>query len=308
MATIRRFTLGKILAVIGLGLIAYGSRPCLAQEARSGQEIASAVGSQTLGAGMNPAAHAATALSSAPAPADPNAPAPADSSASADDQLHLSFAPYLWFAGMHGYVGALGRNAGVRASPGDLLSHLDIGLMGTLQAQKGHVVVPVDIMWLALSDDKGLPENEVGVESISFRAGQFILTPKVGYEIVDTDKWKVDSLVGLRYWHLGERIHFNPVLYNELTPSQNWVDAVAGGRIERILSPKASITILGDAGGGQASQDYQIAGLLNFKVKKNIALFGGWRYLFVDYRNNQNLFLYNMTVSGVGLGAVFNFK
>ena len=55
---------------------------------------------------------------------------------------------------MHGYVGALGHNAGVRASPGDLLSHLDIGPMGTLQAQKGHVVLPVDIMWLALSDDK----------------------------------------------------------------------------------------------------------------------------------------------------------
>jgi len=300
MATTRKLAFGT-LTVIGLSLIAPGSRRCLAQELVSGQEIASAAGSRhTFGAGMYSAAHEATALSNAPAPADPSAPA--------DDQLHLSFAPYLWFAGMHGYVGALGHNAGVRASPGDLLSHADIGVMGTLQAQKGHVVLPLDIMWLALSDDKGLPENEVGVESVSFRAGQFILTPKVGYQIVDTDKWKVDSLVGLRYWHLGERIHFNPVLYNELTPSQNWVDAVAGGRIERILSPKASITIVGDAGGGQASQDYQVAGMLNFKVKKNLSLFGGWRYLNVDYRNNQNLFLYNMTVSGVGLGALFKFK
>jgi hypothetical protein len=98
------------------------------------------------------------------------------------------------------------------------------------------------------------------------------------------------------------------VLYNGFSTSQNWVDGVAGARIEMVLSPKASITVLGDGGGGQAAPDYQVAGLLNFKVKKNLTLFGGWRYLNVDYRNNSKLFLYNMTVSGVGLGAVFWFK
>jgi hypothetical protein len=257
-------------------------------------------GGRSLGGTLYAAAHEATALGSAPAPTD--------TSATADDQLHLGFAPYLWFAGVHGYAGALGHNVGVKASPGDLLSHADIGLMGTLEARKGPWLVPVDIMWLALSDDKGLPENDPGIESITFRAGQFILTPKFGYQIIDTPKLKVDSLVGLRYWHLGERFHFNPVLYNGFTTSQNWVDVVAGGRIEMVLSPKASITVLGDAGGGQAAQDYQIAGLLNFKVKKNLSLFGGWRYLDVDYRNNNRLFLYNMTVSGVGLGAAFWFK
>lgn len=86
------------------------------------------------------------------------------------------------------------------------------------------------------------------------------------------------------------------------------MDGVAGGRIEVVLSLKASITVLGDAGGSQASQDYQVAGLLNFKVKKNLTLFGGWRYLDVDYRNNSNLFLYDIRVSGAGLGAVFWFK
>jgi hypothetical protein len=291
----------KTLAAVVLSVIALGSYPCLAQESISDQNIASVESSShTLGATMYSAAHDPAALGSAPAPAD--------TTSSADDQWHLGFAPYLWFAGMHGYAGAYGLNAGVKASPGDLLSHADVGLMGTLEARKEHWVIPVDFMWLALSDDRGLPENEYGVESITFRAGQFILTPKLGYQIIDTPKLKVDSTVGLRYWHLGERFHFNPILYNGFTTSQNWVDGVAGGRIELVLSPKASITVLGDAGGGQASQDYQVAGLLNFKVKKNITLFGGWRYLDVDYRNNSNLFLYNMTVSGVGLGAAFWFK
>ena len=305
MAFIGKFVSKRVtwsaLTAIALSLIGVGSRSCLAQGPLSNQEIASAESSShTLGARMYYAAHEATDLGGAPAPADTSAPA--------DDQLHLAFAPYLWFAGMHGYVGALGFNAGVRASPGDLLSHADIGLMGTLEARKAHWVAPVDIMWLALSDDKGLPENGPGFHSISFRAGQFILTPKLGYQIVDTPKLKADVTAGVRYWHLGERFHFNPVLINGFSTSQNWVDYVGGGRIEMPLSPKASITVLGDAGKGGALQDYQIAGLLNYKIKKNLTLFGGWRYLDVDYRNNNKLFLYNMTVSGVGLGAVFWFK
>lgn len=114
---------------------------------------------------------------------------------------------------------------------------------------------------------QGVPANEDGIESISFRVGQFILSPKAGYDIIDTTKLKVDSRVGWRYWHLGERLHFNPVLFNGVSTSENWVDAVAGIRIEMILT-KASITILGDAGGGGASPDYQVAGLLGLKVKK----------------------------------------
>ena len=115
--------------------------------------------------------------------------------------------------------------------------------------------------------------------------------------------------MGVRYWHLGERFHFNPILYNGFTTSQDWADAVGGARLEMPISPKASIMVLGDGGkGGATIEDYQIAGLLNYKIKKNLSLFGGWRYLDVNYRNNHNLAIYNMTVSGVGLGATFYFK
>lgn len=231
-----------------------------------------------------------------------------DASSPSDDQWHIGFFPYLWLPGMHGTTGVLGFNTSVKASPGDLLSHFDLGLMSTLEARKQHLVLPVDLMWVALSDDKGVPTNEQGVESISVRIGEFVLTPKAGYEIIDTTKVKVDSLVGLRYWHLGERLHFNPVLFSGVSTSENWVDAVAGARIEMILSPKASITILGDAGGGGASPDYQVAGLLGLKVKKNLTLQAGWRYLYVHYRNSSHLFLYDVAESGVGFGAIFHFK
>jgi hypothetical protein len=206
------------------------------------------------------------------------AAAPPDTSGANDDQWHIAFLPYLWFAGMHGRTGVLGYNTSVRASPGDLLSHFNIGLMGTVQARRNRLVLPLDLMWIRLSDNNSLPENEAGVNSIDFRVGQFLLTPKIGYRVIDATKFKVDALAGLRYWHLGEKLTFKPTLANgvsDVSTSENWVDAIAGGRIQMLLSPKASIFILGDGGGGGASPDYQVAGLLSYQVKKNLSLDAG---------------------------------
>jgi hypothetical protein len=57
------------------------------------------------------------------------------------------------------------------------------------------------------------------------------------------------------------------------------VDVVAGAKISMLLSRKASLTILGDAGGGQADKDYRVASFLGHKIKPThprgrMALFG----------------------------------
>jgi hypothetical protein len=231
-----------------------------------------------------------------------------DAPGTVDDQWHIRFLPYLWFAGMHGTTGVRGFNTSVSASAGDLLSHFNIGLMAATELRKNRFVVPVDMMWMRLSDDHGLPLNEVGVNSIDFRVGQFLLTPEVGYRFVDKPSLTVDAVAGLRYWHLGEKLTFSPTVFNGISTSENWVDAVGGSKIRMLLSPKTSIVIAGDAGGGGASPDYQVVGLLGFQVKETIRLQAGWRYLDVHYRNNSSLFLYDVAASGAVVGATINFK
>ena len=86
---------------------------------------------------------------------------------------------------MHGTSGLCGFNTSVRASAWDLLKPFDIGLMGTTELRRNRIVLPADLMWVRLSDDHALPLNEVGIKSISFRAGQFMLTPMAGYRVVD---------------------------------------------------------------------------------------------------------------------------
>jgi hypothetical protein len=159
-----------------------------------------------------------------------------DKDTTADEGWHFAITPYIWFAGMHGTVGALGREASVHASFGDIASYLNIGAMGTFEARYNRVVLPVDFIWMKLSDEKGLPIEEEA-DSIKTTVRETILTPKIGYRIADGRKAKVDMLIGFRYWHLSNdliAIAGGNQVGNGISKSANFADAVAGGRISRL--------------------------------------------------------------------------
>jgi hypothetical protein len=210
---------------------------------------------------------------------------------------------------MSGTVGALGHDTSVHVSPGDLLSHFHLGLMANVEARKNRLVLPLDFMWINLQASKGTPFDP-GLSSVQVKVTESILAPKVGYRIVDREKVKVDALVGIRYWHLGEHLNFQPSgLFNNLSPTQNWVDGVAGGKFMFALSPKASVTIAGDAGGGGSNLDYQVAGVLGFRLCRAAILDLGYRYLYVDYQTNApKLAVFDVHESGALLGVTFNLK
>ena len=223
---------------------------------------------------------------------------------------HLELSPYLWFAGSHGTVGALGHNTSVHASPGDLLSHLDIGLMGAAEARYGPFLLTGDMIWSRVSDSQALPFAGLGATSADVRVGQFIWTSKVGYRVMDRPKIKVDANVGARYWHEGQKLNFNPSTSGlNFDGSQSWTDVVVGGRIQLPVGEKMVIDALGDVGGwdSTAKLDYQFAALLGYKICPKTTLLAGYRYLFVDYRPS-NRAVYTTVTSGAILGATFKFK
>jgi hypothetical protein len=47
------------------------------------------------------------------------------------------------------------------------------------------VVLPLDMIWLRLGDDKALPNSPEGTVA-NVKLDLFILTPKVGYRVIDT--------------------------------------------------------------------------------------------------------------------------
>jgi len=241
-------------------------------------------------------------LGASPAPLDTASP-PIDSG------WHLELSPYIWFAGAHGTVGFFGRDASVRASASDLLSHFNFGLLGAAEARHNRFLLTGDLLWVRLSDSSALPFPSLSAISVDARAGQLVWTSKLGYRFIDGKKFKADANVGARFWHLGQRLNFNPSrLGLNLTASQNWADIVLGGRVIFPLGPKASIIALGDVGGWNATSklDYQFAGLLGYHVRPKWTLLAGYRYLFVDYRSRAGI--YNMVTSGALVGLSYRFK
>jgi hypothetical protein len=235
---------------------------------------------------------------------DPGTPA------TPDDDWHTDFTFYLWFPGTHGTTGVNGHDVNFRASAGDILSHFRFGLMGTLGVQRGRFVGIGDLIWVRLAayNSRTLPFPGLPELSSTVKAQQFILTPEFGYRFLDHEKIKIDALMGLRYWHLGSSLQFTPSLGLNVSPSANWVDPLMGTRIVFPLSPKAEVTILGDAGGwGAGSQlDYQIVGALRYNLKPKWTLGVGYRYLFVNYHPGN--FLYESALTGPMIGVTYHFK
>jgi hypothetical protein len=247
-------------------------------------------------------------LEDSKSPAGPNAGSALPNPQQPSDQgWHASISPYLWLPGLHGTIGALGHGASVNASFSDIFSNFSFALMGTLDTRYNRIVMPLDFMWIRLTNDKAFP-FDVLATSAKIKVNLDVLTQKFGYRVVDTEKFKLDALAGVRYWHAGTTVD----LVSSVLPKTNfygsadWVDAVGGARFQVLLAPKLALTIAGDAGGGGANSDYQVAGLIGWEFKK-FTLQTGWRYMTVNYRPSGGT-ICDVAISGLILGATIPLK
>ena len=236
------------------------------------------------------------------------APAAGNTNPASEQDWHVNGTLYLWLPGIHGQLNAFDRNLGFKASPGDLLSNVDFGLMGLAAIQHKRLVIIPDLVWTRLSTTKArdaqFPLSPGFSAEVKFT--QVVVTPEVGYRLIDDPKIKIEGLTGFRFWHLGTAV--SPGRLPSRSRSNNWADPLVGARIQVPLSEKLMAVIWGDVGGwGVGSQlDYQIVGALSYKINPNWALAAGWRYLFIDY--SQDLFHWQIAQSGIVLGVTHSLK
>ena len=227
----------------------------------------------------------------------------------APDGWHVLLFPYLWFPGAHGETVTLGQDVGIHSSASDLLSETRFGIMGTLDPRYKRWVLPVDLFWVRLEDTKALTFPPSTAVSADFKSSEIMLTPRVGYRVIDQERLKIDGTAGFRYWHLGESVQLTPSIPGlNFAGSQNWVDPVIGGRIETFVTPKVGFFVSGDVGGwGVGSQlDYQMAALVGYRIKPKMTLAAGFRYTAVNYRNGP--FIYDIVSSGILVGVRVQLK
>jgi hypothetical protein len=144
------------------------------------------------------------------------------------------------------------------------------------------------------------------VDSVHVKINEDIFTPKIGYRLISKERFKMDALIGIRYWHLGTTLTLQPQVGNGYYGAANWVDAVQGMRFQGMLTRNVMLTIAGDAGGGGSLLDYQVVGLLGYKLKR-VTLQGGWRYLVIHKAPGESAYV-DLAMTGVALGVVIPVK
>ena len=223
-----------------------------------------------------------------------------------DDKWHFVSLSYLWFPGISGTVGARGYSTRVAVSPGDILDHFNIGLMGSFEPQYKRWSLPLDFVWVKLSADKAFVNVPGYSAKTTLKEG--IFTQKVNYLVVNGKMVQVRATAGVRGWYVSENLQLQPPTPPNFSvgTSQGWADVVGGANIIVPFSSKIAVFVTGDAGGGGANVDYQVASFANYQIKPKWGIGVGYRYLDVNYRNSiQNVLDFHQ--SGIALTFIWKY-
>jgi hypothetical protein len=225
----------------------------------------------------------------------------------------FNIAPYLWFSTVNASLDynlppALGGRlpTDVSVGPGDVLGHLDFGVMFAADARNGPFSILTDFVGAKFSASG----SNVNIKSVDFfgrspvpisRAAQtsngttlsiVISTLAGGYTVLQGDWGNLDLIVGARILAVNSRTDFNLALtltgprgngatfggIGDVTASRTIADGVGGlrGRI-RIATTPLFIPYYFDIGAGGSQLTWQIASGLGYQ-------FNNWGAVSVTYR------------------------
>ena len=221
---------------------------------------------------------------------------------------HFAFAPYLFAAGISGTVGARGRTLELDADfSGSVWESLDFGLMGAFEVRKGRFVSFNDFMWIKLSKEEDTPGRFYNTAKLGINL--FIFDPEVGYRVVDSERYSLDVLGGVRIWSVEANLNVTTGVLPGFDVSQRktWGAPVVGLHGVANVTPKFFLAGKFDIGGAGIGADLttQFYGAAGYRVHKNVALLGGYRWLQVDYDDGEG-FLFDTQMQGLMFGAKFS--
>lgn len=221
------------------------------------------------------------------------------------------FTPYFMFSGLDGDVGVGGRTAEVDASFSDIADHLDFGVLGAFEARRGRLGLLTDVIYLDLGDDGDIARPDSPLDRFEVDASNFILSPALSYRVTRPGPVSVDVGAGIRYWNVSNTLTLTGEAGGELEldDSQDWIDPILGTRLRADFDDHWFGVALGDIGGFGAGSDFtwQALGAIGytFDTRGHYSLLAGWRQLDVDYENEDEGFLWDVSIGGPTIGFTF---
>lgn len=195
----------------------------------------------------------------------------------------------------------------------DILSDLDMAALWAARIRKGPWSLSSDFVYLDISaktDVDLVPEIPEGSTLREAGFSAWIITPNIGYAILNDDRQKIELYAGARYFWIeaDATIEFDPLSPGEpprsetLSPSvSNW-DGIAGVRGLHYLSDKWFIGYSVNAGTGESDFAWGAQTAFGYRYTNLDAMFG-WRYLSYDV--GSDTVIRELTINGPLAGVIW---
>jgi hypothetical protein len=204
---------------------------------------------------------------------------------SQEDKWQFDASVYLFMASIGGESASGGD---IEIDFNDLLDNLDMGFMGTFGARKNKWSFVIDGIYLDVKADKYRTVTGLAIPvNSSVELKGWVVTPVVGYRVVETEKVQLDILAGARYLWLETEVAFNALTIDEyFSDSDDVLDGIVGVRGQFNLTEKWYIPFLLDVGTGNTDLTWQAMAGLAYKFKK-VDIVATYRYLDWDFDDSS---------------------
>ncbi|MGD1074758.1 MAG: hypothetical protein ABR903_01565 [Thermodesulfovibrionales bacterium] len=208
------------------------------------------------------------------------------------------------------------RGNDISVSFSDLVKNLKFGVAGGVGARYGRWSLMTDAMYMKLKHDGSGQVTEPagpGGSDITANAtvdvAAWLVTPTLGYSIVDTDRVRVDIFAGARYFWLKPELDLNitgtvqPRSRQFIDSGTVW-DGIGGIRGNVSLDKNWYIPYYVDMGTGGSTFTWQGWGGIGYKFSK-LDVVAAYRYLYWKFDDNK--VVDTLSFSGPAVGMVFRF-
>jgi len=232
------------------------------------------------------------------------------------DEWEYDARVYLWVAAISGESSSGGD---IDIDFDELWDNLDMAFMGGLTARKGKWSLMVDPVYLKESGSEGWEETiPVGPLNVPtdfeglVKLESWITNVGVGYEVMRTDKSRLDVLAGARYLSMDVDVKLD--LTDVLTTASdrvsvsehNW-DAIVGVEGSVDLDDRWSLLYRGDVGAGDSDFTGNAVAAIAYGFSWGQVI-AGYRYLHYEFDDdNVGVLVNDMDIKGPILGAQFHF-
>lgn len=213
-----------------------------------------------------------------------------------DDGWKFGAELYFWGASIGG-KSASGSDVDIDFD--DILDSLEFAFMGAAGVSKGKWSLAADVIYLNAESSAAIaPGLDANAELTNW-----IVTPLIGYNLVETGRSRLDIVGGARYLYMKADLRVDALGARAKDSGSNW-DAVIGARGAVDLAEKWYLFGYLDIGTGESDLTWQAFGGVGYRFKW-FDLVAAYRYLGWNFDDNQALD--ELYIHGPGVGIRFTF-